>query len=96
MTLDELPYIHTGSNGRNDCENYAFTGSYILKLLHDADCRQFGTDDEQEYAIFPMARDDVDHTQALCLTDMGWYVIDFITGEIWKASDLNFKILQVG
>jgi hypothetical protein len=96
VSLDELPEIHTGSNGRWDCDNYAFLGSYIVKAIHDKTCRKTGRDD-QEYTILPISRSDIDHTQAISLTNQGWYLIEFITGEVSKINDSNKpEILLIG
>jgi len=80
-------------NGRLDCDNFAIDGCSIMKREFDADCRESGDNDSQELAIWPAARDDIDHSQALCLTTDGWRMVEFITGEIVSKIP---KLLQVG
>ena len=94
VSIDRLPHIHTGSNGRWDCDNYAISGCSNVQAIHDRECRENGHTDREQYAIIPFVRADIDHKQAICLTNDGWAIVEFITGEI--TQDLNIKILLVG
>lgn len=94
--INELPQLHTGNNGIWDCDNYAILGCYLVKAFHASECRKNSTN-AMEYAIFPMSRSDINHTQAICLTDdNGWYVVEFITGAITHYKKVNPKVLVVG
>lgn len=83
-------------NGRWDCDNYAILGCAMIKALHDVRCRLEGRKDDAEYAIWPVARADMEHTQALCLTMDGWYFIEFMTGESWSMREFKPELLIVG
>lgn len=95
VDVESLSNIHSGSNGRWDCDNYAIYGCASIKAIHDRICRKNGFDCN-EYAIWPMSRSDIDHTQALCLTNDGWYIVEFITGQIWPVEAIKPKLLLVG
>lgn len=82
-------------NGRWDCDNFTILGCAIVKALHDKRCREQGLSDS-EYAIWPMARSDMDHTQAIRLTTAGWYFYEFIYGRGWSIDELKPRILMVG
>jgi hypothetical protein len=94
VPLSELAEIHTGQNGRRDCDNYAAEGCAILKAQFDADCREHGWD-HQEYGIHEMSRADMNHTQALCLTQAWFYIVDFIDGRIVAIKEDHPQILFV-
>lgn len=91
VDYDRLKEVHTGANGRFDCDNYAMMGTAIAKAIHEVLFR--GTE-EPELATWPMAREDIDHTQSLVLSEEGFFVVEWITGDIFIAD--NLKILLVG
>lgn len=95
--LKYLSGTHSGDNGRNDCDNFAFLGSYIVKAQFDTFCRKQNLL-HREYNLLPMARADMPHTQALCLTQDGWFqVVEFITGDIYSIKyDKPLRILKLG
>lgn len=97
VELAALPNIHSGRNGRNDCDNFNIVGAYILKLLHDRECREdIERGVEMEYAIFPFARKDRDHTECICLSYLlEWYLVDFIGGTIKKITEKNRPAIMV-
>lgn len=96
VSIHDLHLVHTGINGRYDCDNYAKMGCAIVHALHDRECRKIGSN-AMQFAIFTMARADKNHTQAICLTQEGWYIVEFINGEIkhWKEIK-NLKLMLVG
>lgn len=90
VEIQELPYIHTGANGRFDCDNYAHFGCTVLKAQWDSYCRRnVAFKDEEEYAIWPMSRKDIPHTQAIAVAKDALYVVEFITGKIVKITESN-------
>jgi len=96
VDVNALSKIHTGANGRFDCDNYAILGCAIAKALHDVACRESGHLEEEEYAMWPMARNDMDHTQAICLSDEGFLVIEWITGWVRSAELVKPDIYLIG
>lgn len=98
VTIEDLPYIHTGNNGRYDCDNYSIHGCSVLKAQWDAYCRENPAyADAEEYAIWPMSRADMPHTQAIALTKNYTYLIEFIDGNISLITERNKpKVLLIG
>ena len=92
VAIFDLPKIHTGENGRFDCDDYAALGTSILKALHDVECRQMSATDEAR-ACWEMSRKDADHTQGIAICEDGLYIIEWITGEIEQITDRNKPII---
>lgn len=96
VSIDQLPEIHTGANGRFDCDNYAILGGQIMNAQWDRECRESGDEMKKQLADLPLSRKDIDHTQSLCLTTEGFFIVEWITGEVWPATENNPEILLVG
>ena len=92
VSIEDLPTVHTGENGRFDCDDYAALGISILKAMHDVECRQTGSADEAR-ACWSMSRKDVDHTQGISIGEDGLFIIEWITGEIEQITDANKPII---
>jgi hypothetical protein len=81
------------AESRWDCDNAATLGCILVKAFHEVQAR--GTD-AGEYCIHIMSRADMDHTQAVCLTDDGFYCVEFITGVVWSVKELKPDVLLIG